>query len=120
MGMAISGLTSDARVLYKYMKRETNNHKNQFNIPVPSGKLMDKLALKFQSKTYTSGSRPYGVGLLIAYYDGEEAHLYEITPAGELFEYYVGEIVTQGIFFGPESSVCKNLLREQPGKVRRW
>lgn len=87
--MAISGLTADARVIYNYMKRETNNHIHQFGIPIPSKSLMDKVARKFQSKTYTTGTRPYGVGLLIAYFDGDEPHLFEVTPAGDLFEYLV-------------------------------
>src|SRR3990167_6132721 len=89
--MAISGLTADARVIYNFMKRETNNHIHQFGIPIPSKSLMDKVARKFQSKTYTTGTRPYGVGLLITYFDGDEPHLFEITPAGDLFEYFVHE-----------------------------
>jgi 20S proteasome subunit alpha 6 len=89
MGMAISGLTSDARVIYKYMKRETNAHINLFDVPIPPKQLIGKVARKFQSKTYTYGGRPFGVGLLMASYDGDKAHLYEITPSGDQFEYHV-------------------------------
>ena len=71
------------------MKRETNSHIQLFDVPIPPKKLMGKVARKFQSKTYTYGGRPFGVGLLVSYWDGEKAHLYEITPAGDQFEYYV-------------------------------
>lgn len=78
-----------AGVIYKYMKRETNAHINLFDVPIVPGKLIGKVASKFQSKTFSYGGRPYGVGLLIAFWDGEKAKLHEITPAGDQFEYYV-------------------------------
>lgn len=71
------------------MKRETNAHINLFGVPIVPSKLIGKVASKFQSKTFSYGGRPYGVGLLVAYWDGEKAKLHEITPAGDQFEYYV-------------------------------
>lgn len=76
------------------MKRESNNHSNLFGVPIPSSTLMDKLSHKFHSKTYTYGGRPFGVGLLVIYYDGEKSHLFELNPAGEQFEYNVESRMT--------------------------
>lgn len=95
------------------MKRESNTHLSLFGVPIPSALLMDKLAHKFHSKTYTYGGRPFGVGILVAFFDGEKSHLFELNPAGELFEYNVPQ-THPGLLFGPSRTVCTDLLRKQP------
>jgi hypothetical protein len=44
IGVAISGLTSDARVLSRYMRNECVNHKYVFNTPMITGRLVRKVA----------------------------------------------------------------------------
>lgn len=44
IGVAISGLTSDARVLSRYMRNECLNHKYVFNTPMITGRLVRKVA----------------------------------------------------------------------------
>ena len=44
MGVAISGLTSDARVLSRYMRNECLNHKFVFDSPMVPGRLVRQLA----------------------------------------------------------------------------
>jgi len=88
VGMAISGLTADARVICKYMRNECLNHKYVYDSPHPFGRLLNKVAEKSQIKTQRQSKRPYGVGLLVAGYDQDGPHLYETSPNGEVNEYY--------------------------------
>mmetsp|Transcript_10937 Transcript_10937/g.19320 ORF Transcript_10937/g.19320 Transcript_10937/m.19320 type:complete len:243 (+) Transcript_10937:97-825(+) len=87
IGVSISGLTADARVLAMYMRTECLNYKFQFDSPIVTGRLASNLADKHQSKTQASWKRPYGVGLLIAGFDRDGPHLYETCPSGNLYEY---------------------------------
>ena len=95
------------------MKRESNAHISLFGAPIPSAQLMDKLAHKFHSKTYTYGGRPFGVGILVGFFDGERAHLFELNPAGELFEYNVPP-THPGLLAGPPRAERQDLLRKPP------
>lgn len=94
MAIAIAGLTSDARVLCRYMQTEALNHKYVYESPVQVGRLVLRVAdstnppslhstsvsydppcwlllpsKESQKNTQRYGSRPYGVGLLVAGYD---------------------------------------------------
>eukprot|EP00331_Platyophrya_macrostoma_P013130 CAMPEP_0176422294 /NCGR_PEP_ID=MMETSP0127-20121128/9654_1 /TAXON_ID=938130 /ORGANISM="Platyophrya macrostoma, Strain WH" /LENGTH=249 /DNA_ID=CAMNT_0017803129 /DNA_START=32 /DNA_END=781 /DNA_ORIENTATION=+ len=88
IGMAMAGLTADARVLCKYMRNECLNHKYVFESPHPMKRLINKVAEKSQIKTQRSSKRPYGVGLLVVGIDQDGPHLYETCPSGNLYEYY--------------------------------
>ena len=47
-----------------------------------------KVAQKFRSKTYASGKRPFGVGLLLVGFDLDQVpHVYELGPGGDCIEY---------------------------------
>jgi len=90
MAIAIAGLTSDARVLSRYMQTEALNHKFVYESPIQVGRLVLRVAdstnpppsnwvdlisassllrLESQKNTQRSGSRPYGVGLLVIGFD---------------------------------------------------
>jgi len=87
MAIAIAGLTSDARVLSRYMQTEALNHKFVYESPIQVGRLVLRVADKSQKNTQRSGSRPYGVGLLVIGFDQTGAHLFETCPSGNYFEY---------------------------------
>merc|ERR1711871_1342566 len=86
-GIAIAGLTADARVLSKFMRTECLNHRFTFDTPLPIGRLVSTVADKSQINTQRSGGRPYGVGLLVAGVDATGPHLYNTCPSGNAFEY---------------------------------
>jgi len=88
-GIAISGLTADARVLAEYMRLECLNHRYVFEEPMNVGRLVAQIGDKSQAKTLFSGKRPYGVGLLVQSYEEDtgKAHIYETSPSGDYFEY---------------------------------
>jgi len=87
MGIAISGLTADARVLSKYMRTECLNHKFVYETPMQTGRLVTQVADKSQVHTQRYGRRPYGVGLLVVGFDQTGAHLYETSPSGNFYDY---------------------------------
>jgi len=87
MGIAIAGLTSDARVLSNFMRNECMKSKLNFNRPLPVEDVVTSLSEKSQVNTQHYGKRPYGVGLLIAGYDKTGPHLYEYSPSGNCYDY---------------------------------
>jgi 20S proteasome subunit alpha 6 len=87
MGIAIAGLTADARVLCKFMRNECMNYKFIYETSLPAQRLVTKIADKSQIATQRYGRRPYGVGLLVCSYDQTGAHLFETCPSGNLFDW---------------------------------
>ncbi|VDC06220.1 unnamed protein product [Peniophora sp. CBMAI 1063] len=92
VGIAIAGLTSDARVLSNFMRQQAMASKMVFNRPVPVNRLVSAIADKAQVNTQEYGRRPYGVGFLVIGHDHTGPHLYEFSPSGTSFEYYAMSI----------------------------
>ncbi|KAJ9104265.1 hypothetical protein QFC19_004082 [Naganishia cerealis] len=87
VGVAIAGLTSDARVLRSL---------NALFIPEPTGA---------QANTQQYGKRPYGVGFLVIGKDETGPHLFEFSPAGITYEYHAHSI-------GARSQSAKTYLED--------
>jgi len=87
IGIAVSGLTADGRVLCKWLWNECLNHRYVYDTGIQCGRLIRKLADKIQVHTQRYGRRPYGVGLLISSYDRTGTHLFEVDPSGNYYEY---------------------------------
>ncbi|KAH7868768.1 nucleophile aminohydrolase [Lentinula edodes] len=92
VGIAIAGLTSDARVLSNFMRQQAMSSKMAFNRPVPVNRLVSAIADKAQVNTQEYGRRPYGVGFLVIGQDKSGPHLYEFSPSGNSYEYYAMSI----------------------------
>ncbi|CAN8075667.1 unnamed protein product [Agarophyton chilense] len=88
VGVAIAGLTADARVLTRFMRNECLNHKYVYETPLALSRLALSVADKCQVSTQRASKRPYGVGLLIAGYDATGPHLFQTCPSGNYYEYY--------------------------------
>lgn len=88
VGVAIAGLTADARVLSRFMRNECLNHKYVYDEPLALSRLALSVADKCQVSTQRASKRPYGVGLLIAGYDTTGPHLFQTCPSGNYYEYY--------------------------------
>ena len=87
VGIAIAGLTSDARVLSTFMRAKALASKVNVERNIPLTRLMHDLACKAQAVTMEMGGRPYGVGMLVAGVDDSGTHLYEFSPAATCFKY---------------------------------
>lgn len=92
VGIAIAGLTSDARVLSNFMRQQSMTSRMIFNRPVPVNRLVSAIADKAQVNTQEYGRRPYGVGFLVIGQDQSGQHLYEFSPSGTAYEYYAMSI----------------------------
>ncbi|RCI07710.1 hypothetical protein L249_5710 [Ophiocordyceps polyrhachis-furcata BCC 54312] len=82
VGIAIAGLTSDARVLSNFMKQQCLGDRLTFDRAMPIRSLVSMIGDKAQINTQFYGKRPYGVGLLVAGVDEKGPHLYEFQPSG--------------------------------------
>jgi len=87
MGIAIAGLTADARYLCKFMRSESLNYWYTHDSRHPTERLINKIAKKAQIKTNHPAKRPYGVGLLVGSVDETGTHLFETCPSGNYYEY---------------------------------
>ena len=81
-GIAIAGLTSDARVLSNFMKHQCLGHRLTYGRAMPLRSLVDMIGEKAQVNTQVYGKRPYGVGLLVAGVDERGPHMFEFQPSG--------------------------------------
>ncbi|KRX04864.1 hypothetical protein PPERSA_06498 [Pseudocohnilembus persalinus] len=87
MGMALAGLTADARLLCKYMRNECLNHRYVYQTEFPLQRMVEKISTKAQKKTQTYFNRPYGVSLLIAGHDQAGPHIFLTDPSGNYNEF---------------------------------
>lgn len=104
IGVTMSGITSDAKVLTRFMRRQCMNHKFMYNENMQIKKLVRKVADKYQKNTQKSSRRAFGVGLIIAGYD-REPYIYETRPNGSYFEYLA-------LSFGARSHASKTYLEK--------
>jgi len=105
VGIAISGLAADARMLCKYMRNECINYRYVYEDGIQVGRLVTQVADKSQVHTQQYGRRPYGVGLLVAGFDQTGAHLYETSPSGNYYDY-------KSIAIGARSQSAKTYLEK--------
>ncbi|KAI3323246.1 nucleophile aminohydrolase [Xylariaceae sp. AK1471] len=82
VGLAIAGLTSDARVLSNFMKQQCLSQRLTYDRAIPIETLVSLIGDKAQMNTQHYGKRPYGVGLLVAGVDDSGPHLFEFQPSG--------------------------------------
>lgn len=81
VGMSIAGLTADARLLAKYLRNECINERYAHEQALPTNRLVGNLDLKMQLSTQRYDRRPYGVGILVAGFDKNGPHIYQIEAS---------------------------------------
>lgn len=85
LGISIAGITADARVLSRYLRSECLNYKYSYDTTYPVSRLIMNLGNKMQVTTQRYDRRPYGVGLLVAGYDDQGPHIYQVVPSANYF-----------------------------------
>ncbi|KAF4463929.1 proteasome component C2 [Fusarium albosuccineum] len=103
LGIAIAGLTSDARVLSNFMKQQSLGHRLTYGRAMPIRSIADLIGEKAQMNTQMYGKRPYGVGLLVAGVDERGPHLFEFQPSGMVEE-------MQAFAIGARSQMARTYL----------
>lgn len=84
--VSIAGLTSDGRLLSKFMREQCLNSRYVFDSELPVNRLVSDTAAKMQRPTKGYGRRPYGVGLLTAGYDANGPHIYQLCPSANYYD----------------------------------
>lgn len=84
-GIAIAGLTGDARSISKWMRTECLTNRFVRDASLPISRLVSRMGNKMQICTQSYYRRPYGVGLLVAGYDDLGTHLYQTCPSANYF-----------------------------------
>ncbi|KAK9324096.1 nucleophile aminohydrolase [Lipomyces orientalis] len=88
LGIALAGLSPDARVLSNFMRQQAMSSRMIYNRPIPVSRVVSAIGDKAQRNTQIYGRRPYGVGLLVAGFDETGPHLFEFQPSGTVLEYF--------------------------------
>lgn len=86
VGVAIAGLTADARLLSNFMRSECLNSRYAYDQALPVSRLVSAVGNKSQILTQRYGRRPFGVGLLIAGYDSQGPHIYQTCPSANYYD----------------------------------
>lgn len=81
VGMSIAGLTADARILARYLRNECMNERYAHEQAFPVNRLIGNLELRMQLSTQRYDRRPYGVGVLVAGYDRNGPHIYQVEAS---------------------------------------
>lgn len=85
VGMVYAGIGPDYRVLVRQGRKKAQAYKGVYGNEVPCSQLTRDMAGIMQEYTQFNSVRPFGVGLLVAGYDGNEPQLYQVDPSGCYF-----------------------------------
>ena len=85
IAISISGLTSDARSLGKFMRTETMHHKFLYDSDITVSELVGVVGDKLQTPTQRYGRRPFGVGILVAGVDEKGPHVFQTCPSANYY-----------------------------------
>ncbi|RCK65443.1 putative proteasome subunit alpha type-6 [Candida viswanathii] len=111
MGVALAGLAPDAESCRTFAQA---GHAVQDGVQpsIQTHRAVLSIADKAQENTQSYGSRPYGVGLLIAGYDETGAHLFEFQPSGSVLEYF-------GAAIGARSQAARTYLERNLEEIKK-
>uniref|UniRef100_A0A7S1TP09 Proteasome subunit alpha type n=1 Tax=Erythrolobus australicus TaxID=1077150 RepID=A0A7S1TP09_9RHOD len=85
IGMVYSGMGPDSRVLVKKARKQAQAYFRVYKDLIPTAQLVKEIASVMQEFTQSGGVRPFGVSLLVAGFDEDGAHLYQVDPSGSFF-----------------------------------
>lgn len=105
IGITLSGLISDGRILIERAQTKAQAHKITYDEPIDIITLTKDIANQQQLYTQYGGARPYGVSLLIAGIDESGPRLFMTEPSGIFFEY-------KATSMGDGSPVVKKFLND--------
>jgi len=85
IGMVYSGMGPDFRLLVAEARRIAVNYKIQYQEPIPTAMLVQRVASVMQEYTQKGGVRPFGVSLLICGWNDGKPYLFQCDPSGAYF-----------------------------------
>lgn len=88
IGMAVSGLISDARQITETARSEAASYRTQYGIGTPVKYLNDRVAMYMHAYTLYSAVRPYGCSVILGAYETDGPAMYMIDPSGVSYGYF--------------------------------
>lgn len=88
VGMAVSGIISDARQIAKTARMEAASYKAQYGVGIPLKYLNERVSMYMHAYTLYSAVRPYGCSVLLGAYETDGPAMYMIDPSGVSYGYY--------------------------------
>lgn len=92
IGMSYSGIGADFRVLVAKARKHSLRYFATYEELVPVSQLCLEVSNVVQEFTQAGGVRPFGVSLLMAGFDDNGPHLYQIDPSGSYFSWKASAI----------------------------
>lgn len=86
-GFVYSGVGPDYRVLVRKARKSSQAYYRTYREVQPVSALVKQTAGVMQEYTQSGGVRPFGVSLLVAGFDDDGPHLYQVDPSGAYFEW---------------------------------
>lgn len=86
-GAVYAGLGPDFRVLMQHSRKLASEYWLQYQTPVLLSSLVRDTAQTVQEYTQSGGVRPFGISSLVAGWDEDGPHLYQIDPSGAYYEW---------------------------------
>jgi len=84
-GVTFAGLSTDFQALLLKGRKDYHKFFSKYKTPISTGRMAGELGKVMQEATHSGGIRPFGVSLLVAGYDDDGSHLYQIDPSGASF-----------------------------------
>ncbi|XP_011062681.1 PREDICTED: proteasome subunit alpha type-3 [Acromyrmex echinatior] len=88
VGMAVSGIISDARQIAETARSEAASYRSQYGVGIPLKYLNERVSMYMHAYTLYSAVRPYGCSVLLSAYETDGPILYMIDPSGVSYGYY--------------------------------
>ncbi|CEM30291.1 unnamed protein product [Vitrella brassicaformis CCMP3155] len=85
VGCTFSGMGPDFRVLVSRGRKQASLYHLRYEEEIPIGIISRDCAEVMQEYTQEGGVRPFGISLLVAGYDHEGPHLFQVDPSGAYF-----------------------------------
>jgi proteasome alpha subunit len=103
VGVAISGLSSDARVLINQARIYAQSNRLTYDEPINIDVLSNKVAEIKGQYTQHGGVRPFGVSMIFGGVDMQGSKIFQTDPSGACWKY-------MGISIGSESETVNAIL----------
>ncbi|XP_053974068.1 proteasome subunit alpha type-3 [Hylaeus anthracinus] len=88
VGMAASGLISDARQIAETARSEASSYRSQYGVGIPLKYLNERVSMYMHAYTLYSAVRPYGCSVILGTYENGTPLMYMIDPSGVSYGYY--------------------------------
>ncbi|XP_063538765.1 proteasome subunit alpha type-3 [Cydia strobilella] len=89
VGIAVSGLISDARQIVETARSEASSYRNQYGMPVPLKYLNERVSMYMHAYTLYSAVRPYGCSIVMGTWSEHNGpEMYMLDPSGVSFSYF--------------------------------